>query len=55
MYYVDCWFPQIAEGENVRVSRYISIPDIEAQLAPNNLTYPVKAPGALTRIGGAVS
>ncbi|MGO9989830.1 MAG: outer membrane beta-barrel protein [Steroidobacteraceae bacterium] len=39
MYYLDFWFPQIAEGENVRVGRYISIPDIEAQLAPNNLTY----------------
>ena len=39
MYYADFWFPQIAEGENLRVGRYISIPDIEAQLAPNNLTY----------------
>ena len=39
MYYLDFWFPQIAQGENIRVGRYISIPDIEAQLAPNNLTY----------------
>ena len=39
MYYVDLWFPQIAEGESVRIGRYISIPDIEAQLAPNNLSY----------------
>jgi hypothetical protein len=39
MYYVDLWLPQIADGENVRIGRYISIPDIEAQLAPNNLTY----------------
>lgn len=39
MYYVDLWFPHIAAGENVRIGRYISIPDIEAQLAPNNLTY----------------
>ena len=39
MYYVDLWFPRIAEGENVRIGRYISIPDIEAQLAPNNITY----------------
>jgi Putative beta-barrel porin-2, OmpL-like. bbp2 len=39
MYYVDLWFPQIAQGENLRIGRYISIPDIEAQLAPNNLTY----------------
>jgi len=39
MYYLDFWLPHIAEGMNVRVGRYISIPDIEAQLAPNNLTY----------------
>jgi len=39
MYYLDFWFPKIAMGTNVRVGRYISIPDIEAQLAPNNLTY----------------
>jgi len=39
MYYLDFWFPKIAEGENIRVGRYISIPDIEAQLAPNNITY----------------
>lgn len=39
MYYMDFWFPHFFEGENVRVGRYISIPDIEAQLAPNNLTY----------------
>jgi Putative beta-barrel porin-2, OmpL-like. bbp2 len=39
MYYLDFWFPKIADGENIRVGRYISIPDIEAQLAPNNLTY----------------
>jgi Putative beta-barrel porin-2, OmpL-like. bbp2 len=39
MYYLDFWFPKVASGMNVRVGRYISIPDIEAQLAPNNLTY----------------
>jgi hypothetical protein len=39
MYYLDFWLPHIAEGMNVRIGRYISIPDIEAQLAPNNLTY----------------
>jgi Putative beta-barrel porin-2, OmpL-like. bbp2 len=39
MYYLDFWFPGVAMGSNVRVGRYISIPDIEAQLAPNNLTY----------------
>ncbi|HMK85551.1 MAG TPA: outer membrane beta-barrel protein [Steroidobacteraceae bacterium] len=39
MYYMDFYFPHFFEGENLRVGRYISIPDIEAQLAPNNLTY----------------
>jgi hypothetical protein len=39
MYYLDFWIPQIGMGTNVRVGRYVSIPDIEAQLAPNNLTY----------------
>jgi Putative beta-barrel porin-2, OmpL-like. bbp2 len=39
MYYLDFWLPKIGMGTNIRVGRYISIPDIEAQLAPNNLTY----------------
>ena len=39
MYYVDLYFPKFFMGENIRIGRYISIPDIEAQLAPNNLTY----------------
>ena len=39
MYYVDLWFPHVAQGLNVRIGRYISLPDIEAQLAPNNYTY----------------
>jgi len=39
MYYLDFYFPGFFQGENLRVGRYISIPDIEAQLAPNNLTY----------------
>ena len=39
MAYVDLYFPQIAEGMDLRVGRYISLPDIEAQLAPNNYTY----------------
>ena len=39
MAYVEGYFPKVAEGMNVRVGRYISIPDIEAQLAPNNYTY----------------
>jgi hypothetical protein len=38
MYYLDFRLPKFAElGTNVRVGRYISIPDIEAQLAPNVL------------------
>jgi hypothetical protein len=39
MAYVDLYFPQVADGMNVRLGRYISLPDIEAQLAPNNYTY----------------
>jgi hypothetical protein len=39
MYYIDLYFPQVAEGLNVRMGRYISLPDIEAQLAPNNYTF----------------
>ena len=39
MVYVDLYFPKVAQGMNVRIGRYISLPDIEAQLAPNNYTY----------------
>lgn len=39
MYYMDFWFPHVAQGMNVRVGRYVSLPDIEAQLAPDNNTY----------------
>jgi hypothetical protein len=39
MAYVDLYFPQVAEGTDVRIGRYVSLPDIEAQLAPNNYTY----------------
>jgi hypothetical protein len=39
MMYVDLYWPQVMHGLEVRVGRYISIPDIEAQLAPNNLMY----------------
>jgi hypothetical protein len=38
MVYVDLYFP-VMQGVDVRVGRFISIPDIEAQLAPNNYTY----------------
>jgi hypothetical protein len=33
------FIPQVAEGLMIRFGRYISIPDIEAQLAPNNYMY----------------
>ena len=39
MEYGEVFFPQVAEGLLVRVGRYISVPDIEAQLAPNNYMY----------------
>jgi hypothetical protein len=39
MYYLDFYFPKFFQGENLRIGRYISIPDIEAQLAPNNISY----------------
>jgi hypothetical protein len=39
MFYFDLYIPHVAEGMNIRVGRYISLPDIEAQLAPNNYTY----------------
>jgi hypothetical protein len=39
MYYLDFYFPKFFQGENLRIGRYISLPDIEAQLAPNNMTY----------------
>lgn len=39
MVYVDLYFPKVADGMDVRIGRYISLPDIEAQLAPNNYTY----------------
>jgi hypothetical protein len=39
MAYFDLYVPYVAEGMNIRIGRYISLPDIEAQLAPNNYTY----------------
>ncbi len=39
MAYVDLYFPHVGDGMDVRVGRYISLPDIEAQLAPNNYAY----------------
>jgi hypothetical protein len=39
MMYLDLYFPHIGQGTDLRIGRYISLPDIEAQLAPNNYTY----------------
>jgi hypothetical protein len=39
MAYVDLYYPKVADGMNIRIGRYVSLPDIEAQLAPNNYTY----------------
>ena len=39
MAYLDLYYPKIGSGTDVRIGRYISLPDIEAQLAPNNYTY----------------
>jgi Putative beta-barrel porin-2, OmpL-like. bbp2 len=36
MAYGEVFIPQVMQGLMIRVGRYISIPDIEAQLAPNN-------------------
>src|SRR5579863_2463207 len=38
MVYTDIYLP-VFQGMDVRLGRFISIPDIEAQLAPNNYTY----------------
>jgi hypothetical protein len=39
MYYVELYVPGVMEGLLFRLGRYISVPDIEAQLAPNNYMY----------------
>jgi hypothetical protein len=39
MLYGEIYIPKIADGLLIRVGRFISIPDIEAQLAPNNYMY----------------
>jgi Putative beta-barrel porin-2, OmpL-like. bbp2 len=39
MAWLEGYIPWVAQGMTVRVGRYISIPDIEAQLAPNNYMY----------------
>lgn len=37
MVYFDLYLPRVFDGMNIRIGRIISEPDIEAQLAPNNL------------------
>jgi hypothetical protein len=37
MVYLDLYIPWVFQGMNIRIGRIISEPDIEAQLAPNNL------------------
>jgi len=39
MAYAELFVPQVMDGLMFRLGRYISIPDIEAQLAPNNYMY----------------
>lgn len=39
MIYGDLYIPWVAEGMNIRVGRMISLPDIEAQLAPDNYMF----------------
>jgi hypothetical protein len=39
MAYGEVYFPAPLEGLLIRVGRFISLPDVEAQLAPNNYTY----------------
>jgi hypothetical protein len=37
--YFDFYFPHVAQGMNLRFGRFISVPGIEAQLAPNNYIF----------------
>ena len=39
MMYGELYIPWIAQGVLIRAGRFISVPDIEAQLAPNNYMY----------------
>jgi hypothetical protein len=38
MVYGKVYIPYVAQGMEFRLGRYIAVPDIEAQLAPNNNT-----------------
>ena len=37
--YVDIYIPHVAQGMNLRIGRFISVPGIEAQLSPNNYAF----------------
>jgi hypothetical protein len=37
--YIDIYVPKVAQGMNIRIGRFISIPGIEAQLTPNNYMF----------------
>ncbi len=39
MVYGEIFIPQVMDGLMIRAGRYISLPDIEAQLGPNNYMY----------------
>ncbi len=39
MEYLELFIPHVGDGLLLRLGRYISLPDIEAQLAPNNYMY----------------
>jgi hypothetical protein len=36
IWYAEIYFPSVAQGVTVTAGRYLSLPDIEAQFAPNN-------------------
>jgi hypothetical protein len=57
--YIDLYFPHVAEGMNVRIGRFLSVPGIETQLAPSNYTFshsilyfasPLTSTGALATV-----
>jgi len=36
LFYGDIYLPHVAEGMDIRIGRWLSLPDIEAQFSPNN-------------------
>ncbi|MGI8771123.1 MAG: outer membrane beta-barrel protein [Acidobacteriaceae bacterium] len=37
--YIDLYFPRVAQGMNIRVGRFASMPGIEVEAAPSNYTF----------------